>query len=277
MPNEDIDEEFDIAAFLGMPEYHDFEIQSENILDTSICIYRAKSINSERQVVIKVSTVPNDEENDALEEEYRILTSLKQQMAANTAPTVQNRIRRRTGSFVRRQSFSKNLLSMHSTIEDSSPISTFPTILEMKKVYGDQCVAIVFEKFGGQVLESIIHGNFNREGLEKSEMYMENSVTSNLITEEYSVMALPLFYESIIPFDHLVSVFYQIAYMIDWLHRSKVALQNFSPANVLVKRIPGRLYPVVQLSNFSLARKFENVGEVQHFLDFRYISPGKWQ
>lgn len=288
------DTDFDISEFLGMPEYHDFELLSQNHLDTSICIYRAKAAVTDKHVIIKVCMSPNEEDNAALEDEYGILTLLKQQIAAHAAPAALRNSKRRSGSFVRRPSFSAAIKPLHTTSEESNPqlASPFPCPIEMRKVYGDQCVALVYEKFGGQTLESILSGAFS---LAEFELDLDHSnspdsnpipVTTTLSFPE-SVLAedslstgsvfqqLPMYYDSSIPFDHLVSIFLQLADIMDWLHRTKVGLQNFSPANILIRRIHGRHFPVVQISNFSLARKFEKLGEVQHLLDFRYLSPGK--
>lgn len=56
----------DVAEFLGISDYHDFELVQDNE-SNSICIYRAKSVNGDKEVIIKVAMSPNLEDNATLE------------------------------------------------------------------------------------------------------------------------------------------------------------------------------------------------------------------
>ncbi len=157
-------------------------------------------------------------------------------------------------------------------------------MIGLKKIYEEQCNAIIYENFDGvslrdmypcSIIEASIEDLLQKsehstsfDGLRDIPLDFENSCTSFSVRDLGSPQKLG--------FEELVSVFGQVAEALDHLHRCKISHHNICPENIIVKRIPGKEFPLVQLANFSLASSFDKfkVASERQKLNYPYISPG---
>lgn len=240
------------------------------------------------------------------------MTALKQQHSTSAPHVSSVRSRRKSGSFIRTRQLSGSKLptwsSPQSTAEDltSGPaFSPFPTIIEKKRVYGEQCVALVFESFPGSSLRDLLSANDvkRREDSSKSNspstkpidatakalprisiaedsMDLISDGNENTIEFSLSINSKQSIKEIETPeatsLDQLTYIFWQVADVLDWLHRTKSAYQALCPENIFVRKVHGKPYPQVQLSEFGFAAKFDKLGLFNEYLNEKYMSPGKY-
>jgi serine/threonine protein kinase len=171
----------DVGDFYGIPDYHDFRIIYNDPV-FSISVYRALSVANNTPVTIKIVNSQSEEDNLALEEEYRILTSMKQSLPVLK---ISKSFNSGNASY-----FKKNArLSFSADSDQALPKPDnrpFPTIIEKRRVYGMQCNMLIYDYLSSTTLtifsprNSSPRPNINQiTGTGEDEIRAEDSTSSS--------------------------------------------------------------------------------------------------
>lgn len=258
-----------------MTEYSDFELISCD--SQGVSLYRANRLGKQ-PVIVKTLAYSNEEENMRIEQEYKILVQIKQQYATqvNSLPG-----RRKSAGVSRRASQAKQP-SLPTVLDIASSELPFPSVFRLEKIHIDQVVvnALVYEDFGGNSLRELYPSNFdqflNDNILARS---MDNINIRPILKVGFadSLGSVNSLLEDKLSMEEMVYVFSQVAEVLDCIHRLKIVHNGIDPDHIFIKRMPGKELPVVQIRNFQLACRFEDLTHFEHQnrVNYAYMSPGR--
>lgn len=275
-----------MSDYLDLPGYTDFESLSNNPV-TGISIQRACSVkNPSKYVIIKAATIFNQEINNALKEEYDILSKLEKLYNSGGHSASTNRMRRTSFQKYIALPTNESQEAMQVDKMDQDPPSyPFPAVISLESMYEDACFAIIYEDFNGINLRNIYPGSMLDTETRASQTLSE--VLGNFRASKDELNDLHRSRNSFggsmenfrkLHFEEIISIAAQVADILDWTHRAKVVHLDVNPSNIVIQHTPEGIYAI--LSDYGLAKQYKsiyNANGSQSQTCLTYVSPGTHQ